>query len=73
MNRRHFIGQSAAALGLLSGFSGQARANLQKAEILVIGWLWWRNSCEVLTSFFKQHRKCHANRTQRLFCIMPPL
>jgi NADPH-dependent 2,4-dienoyl-CoA reductase/sulfur reductase-like enzyme len=37
MDRRHFIGQSAAALGLLAGFSGQARANLQKAEILVIG------------------------------------
>lgn len=37
MNRRHFMGQSAAALGLLAGFSSQARANLQKAEILVIG------------------------------------
>ena len=37
MDRRHFIGQSAAALGLLAGFSGHARANLQKAEILVIG------------------------------------
>jgi NADH dehydrogenase FAD-containing subunit len=37
MDRRHFIGQSAAGLGLLAGFSGQARANLQKAEILVIG------------------------------------
>lgn len=37
MDRRHFIGQSAAALGLLAGFSGQARANLQKAEILVVG------------------------------------
>jgi len=37
MDRRHFIGNSAAALGLLAGFSGQARANLQKAEILVIG------------------------------------
>jgi NADPH-dependent 2,4-dienoyl-CoA reductase/sulfur reductase-like enzyme len=37
MDRRHFIGQSAAALGLISGFSTQARANLQKAEILVIG------------------------------------
>lgn len=37
MDRRHFIGQSTAALGLLAGFSGQARANLQKAEILVIG------------------------------------
>jgi NADPH-dependent 2,4-dienoyl-CoA reductase/sulfur reductase-like enzyme len=37
MDRRHFIGQSAAALGMLAGFSGQARANLQKAEILVIG------------------------------------
>jgi len=37
MDRRHFIGQSTAALGLLAGFSGQAHANLQKAEILVIG------------------------------------
>ncbi len=38
MNRRHFMGQSAAALGLLTGLSGPARAaNLQKAEILVIG------------------------------------
>jgi sulfide dehydrogenase [flavocytochrome c] flavoprotein chain len=37
MNRRHFMGQSAAALGLLAGLSSQARANLQKAEILVIG------------------------------------
>lgn len=37
MDRRHFIGQSAAVLGMLAGFSGQARANLQKAEILVIG------------------------------------
>ena len=37
MDRRHFIGHSAATLGLLAGFSGQARANLQKAEILVIG------------------------------------
>ena len=37
MNRRHFIGQSAAGLGLLAGFAGQAYANLQKAEILVIG------------------------------------
>lgn len=37
MDRRHFIGQSAAALGLITGFSTQARANLQKAEILVIG------------------------------------
>jgi NADPH-dependent 2,4-dienoyl-CoA reductase/sulfur reductase-like enzyme len=37
MDRRHFIGQSAAALGLVTGFSTQASANLQKAEILVIG------------------------------------
>lgn len=37
MDRRYFIGQSAVALGWLAGFSGQARANLQKAEILVIG------------------------------------
>ena len=37
MDRRHFIGHSAVTLGLLAGFSGQARANLQKAEILVIG------------------------------------
>lgn len=37
MDRRHFINRSIAGLGILSGFSGQARANLQKAEILVIG------------------------------------
>ncbi len=37
MDRRHFIGNSAAVLGLLTGFSGQAQANLSKAEILVIG------------------------------------
>jgi sulfide dehydrogenase [flavocytochrome c] flavoprotein chain len=37
MDRRHFIGQSAAGIGLLAGFAGQAHANLQKAEILVIG------------------------------------
>jgi NADPH-dependent 2,4-dienoyl-CoA reductase/sulfur reductase-like enzyme len=37
MDRRHFIGQSAAVLGLLAGLSSQARANLPKAEILVIG------------------------------------
>jgi len=37
MDRRHFIGNSTAALGLLAGFSGQAKASLQKAEILVIG------------------------------------
>jgi len=37
MDRRHFLGQSTAALGLLAGLSGQAKANLQKAEILVIG------------------------------------
>ena len=37
MNRRHFLGQGAAGLGLLAGFSTQAYANLQKAEILVIG------------------------------------
>ncbi|MBU3610522.1 FAD-dependent oxidoreductase [Polynucleobacter wuianus] len=37
MDRRHFIGQSTAAIGLLAGFSGQSRANLQKAEVLVIG------------------------------------
>ena len=37
MDRRHFMGQGIAALGLVAGFSGQARANLQKAEILVIG------------------------------------
>jgi len=37
MDRRHFIGNSAAALGLLAGFSSQAQANLPKAEILVIG------------------------------------
>lgn len=33
MNRRHFMGQSAAALGLLTGLSGPARAaNLQKPK-----------------------------------------
>ena len=38
MDRRHFIGHSAAAIGLLAGLTGQTRAaNLQKAEILVIG------------------------------------
>ena len=37
MDRRHFIGQSAGALGLIAGFSGSARASLQKEEILVIG------------------------------------
>jgi sulfide dehydrogenase [flavocytochrome c] flavoprotein chain len=37
MDRRDFIGNSAAALGLLAGFSNQAQANLPKAEILVIG------------------------------------
>ena len=38
MDRRHFIGHSAAAAGLLAGLSGQTRAaSLQKAEILVIG------------------------------------
>jgi NADH dehydrogenase FAD-containing subunit len=38
MDRRHFIGQSAAAVGLLAGLSSQTTAaNLQKAEILVIG------------------------------------
>ncbi|CAM3782499.1 NAD(P)/FAD-dependent oxidoreductase [Polynucleobacter arcticus] len=37
MDRRHFMGQSAAVLGLLAGLSTQARANLPKAEILVIG------------------------------------
>ncbi|CAM3816505.1 NAD(P)/FAD-dependent oxidoreductase [Polynucleobacter antarcticus] len=37
MDRRHFLGQSAAGLGLLAGFSTQARASLQKAEIVVVG------------------------------------
>jgi len=38
MDRRHFIGQSAAAVGLLAGLSTQTKAaTLQKAEILVIG------------------------------------
>jgi pimeloyl-ACP methyl ester carboxylesterase len=37
MDDRRFIGHSAAAIGLAAGFSWQARANLQKAEILVIG------------------------------------
>jgi NADH dehydrogenase FAD-containing subunit len=37
MDRRHFIRQSAAAISVLAGFSGQAQANLQKAQVLVIG------------------------------------
>jgi NADPH-dependent 2,4-dienoyl-CoA reductase/sulfur reductase-like enzyme len=37
MDRRQFIGQGTAALGLLAGFSNPAHANLQKAQILVIG------------------------------------
>jgi NADPH-dependent 2,4-dienoyl-CoA reductase/sulfur reductase-like enzyme len=37
MNRRHFLGQSAAGVGLLAGFTGQAHANLYKADLLVIG------------------------------------
>lgn len=37
MDRRHFIGQSAAAIGVLTGFSGTARANLTNAKIVVIG------------------------------------
>ena len=37
MNRRQFIGQGTAALGLLAGLSNPAQANLQKAQILVIG------------------------------------
>ena len=37
MDRRHFIGQSAAAIGVLTGFSGAAHANLANAKILVIG------------------------------------
>jgi NADPH-dependent 2,4-dienoyl-CoA reductase/sulfur reductase-like enzyme len=37
MDRRHFIGQSAAAVGLLAGFSGVAHANIHKAEIVVVG------------------------------------
>lgn len=37
MNRRHFLSQGVAGLGLITGFSGYAHANLQKAEILVIG------------------------------------
>jgi hypothetical protein len=49
MDRRHFISQSAAALGLLAGFSSPARANLQKAEILVIG------GGYILTPIFEQH------------------
>ena len=33
MDRRHFIGQSAAAVGLLAGLSSQTKAaNLKKAE-----------------------------------------
>ena len=37
MDRRQFIGQGTAALGLLAGFSNLAHANLQNAKILVIG------------------------------------
>ena len=37
MNRRQFIGQGSAALGLLAGLSTPTHANLQKAQILVIG------------------------------------
>jgi len=37
MDRRQFIGQGTAALGLLAGFSSLAHAHLQKAQILVIG------------------------------------
>ncbi len=37
MDRRHFIGHGAAAIGMLAGFSTQAQASLQTAEILVIG------------------------------------
>jgi hypothetical protein len=49
MDRRHFIGQSAAALGLVTGFSTQARANLQKSRNLG-NWrrLWWRYSRKIL-------------------------
>ena len=37
MDRRQFISQGTAALGLLSGLSNPAHAHLQKAQILVIG------------------------------------
>ncbi len=37
MDRRHFIGHGAAAIGMLAGFSTQAQPSLQTAEILVIG------------------------------------
>ena len=37
MDRRKFLSQSAAGLGMLAGFSGQAQASLGKAQIVVIG------------------------------------
>lgn len=38
MNRRHFLGQSAAAAGLAFGLNGYARAsNLKSAQIVVVG------------------------------------
>ena len=37
MDRRQFISQGTAALGLLAGLSNPAHAHLQKAQILVIG------------------------------------
>jgi len=37
MDRRKFLSQSAAGLGMLAVFSGQAQASLEKAQIVVIG------------------------------------
>jgi len=37
MDRRKFLSQSAASLGVLAGFSSQAQASLEKAQIVVIG------------------------------------
>ena len=37
MNRRNFIFQGAAAVGITAGFSNSTKANTQKAEILVVG------------------------------------
>ena len=37
MNRRNFIMQGTAAVGMTAGFTIPANASLQKAEILVVG------------------------------------
>jgi ribulose 1,5-bisphosphate synthetase/thiazole synthase len=38
MNRRHFLGQSAAVAGLAFGLNGQAQASsLKSAQIVVVG------------------------------------